>query len=132
MCKAKGVEPCLCFARPCLTTSFEALCPSFRRSSLARNEIGSQRGRFGRIGVEALFGKSQSLLQMWSQRCRRCACLRSGSSSYLFHSKIESPSQKKSQRSTVRVPNLCGNLIDTGLAGLQEMHGAFNAQTLEI
>src|ERR1700739_2315750 len=53
-------------------------------------------------------------------------------SSYLLHSEIEPPSQKKPQRSTVHVPDLCGNLFDTCLAGLQEMHRAFNAQTLEI
>ena len=43
----------------------------------------------------------------------------SESSSYLLHSEIEPPSQKKPQRSTVHVPDLCGNLFDTCLAGLQ-------------
>ena len=56
----------------------------------------------------------------------------SKSSSYLPHSEIEPPSQKESQRSTVLVPDFCGNLFDTCLAGLQQMHRAFNAQTLEI
>src|SRR5580692_9755678 len=58
--------------------------------------------------------------------------MRSRSSSYLLHSEIESPSQKKPQRSTVLVPDFCGNLFDTCLAGLQKMHRALNAQTLEI
>jgi hypothetical protein len=53
-----------------------------------------------------------------------------GSSSYLLHSEIEPPSQKESQRSTVHVPDFCGNLFDTCLAGLQEMYPAFNAETL--
>ena len=59
-------------------------------------------------------------------------CNGSGSSSYLLHSEIEPPSQKESQRSTVHVPDFCGNVVDTCLAGLQEMHRAFNTQTLEI
>ena len=59
-------------------------------------------------------------------------CNGSGSSSYLLHSEIEPPPQKESQRSTVHVPDFCGNVVDTCLAGLQEMHRAFNAQTLEI
>jgi hypothetical protein len=45
---------------------------------------------------------------------------------------FEPPSQKKSQRSTIFIPDLCGYLFDTCLAGLQEMHRAFNAQTLDI
>src|SRR5580658_9148072 len=56
----------------------------------------------------------------------------SRSSSYLLHTNIEPPSQKKPQRSTFLVPDFCGNLFDTCLAGLQKMHGALNAQTLEI
>jgi hypothetical protein len=58
--------------------------------------------------------------------------LRSESSSYLLYSEIEPPSQKESQRPTVHVPDFCGYLVDTCLAGLQEMHRAFSAQTLEI
>jgi hypothetical protein len=45
---------------------------------------------------------------------------------------MEPPSQKESQRSTILVPDFCGNLFDALLAGLQKMHRAFNAQTLEI
>jgi len=59
-------------------------------------------------------------------------CNGSSSSSNLLHTELEPPSQKESQRPTVRVPDLCGNLIDTCLAGLQEMHCSFNTQTLEI
>src|SRR5580698_7099450 len=58
---------------------------------------------------------------------RRCTSLRLESSSYLLHSEIEPPSQQESQRSTVLVSDLCGNLFDTCLAGLQEMHRPFNA-----
>src|ERR1700761_3012322 len=56
----------------------------------------------------------------------------SESSSYLLHSEIEPPPQKKSQRSTVFVPDFCGDLFDTRLTGLQEMYRAFHSQTLEI
>ena len=58
--------------------------------------------------------------------------LRSESSSYLLHAEIKPPTQKESQRSTIPVSNFCGNLFDTCLAGLQEVHRAFNTQTLKI
>ena len=53
-------------------------------------------------------------------------------SSYVLDSEIESASQKQSQRCAVGVPDLCGNLFDTCVAGLLEMHRAFYAQTLEV
>jgi hypothetical protein len=56
----------------------------------------------------------------------------SGSSSYLLHSEIETLPQKESQRSTVLIAYFCSDLFDTCVAGLQEMHRAFNAQTLKI
>jgi hypothetical protein len=84
---------------------------------------------FHNNGVQPSARRKRSVPDWWP--CR-CASRSSGSSSNLFQSKIEPPSQKESQRSTVSVPDLCSNLIDTCLAGLQEMHGAFNAQTLEI
>jgi hypothetical protein len=76
-------------------------------------------------------GESKILSLRWS--CFESACrdlmhvaetqarrpLRSRSSPYLLHSEIEPPSQKKSQRSTVHVPDFCGNLFDTRIAGLQ-------------
>lgn len=67
-----------------------------------------------------------------TEESRRSPALRSESSSYLLHSEIETPSQKKSQRSTVLVPDFCGDLFDACVAGFQEMHRAFNSQTLKI
>lgn len=53
--------------------------------------------------------------------------IHSGTFSNLFYSEIDPSSQQEPQRSTVLVSDFRGNLIDTCVAGLQEMHGAFNA-----
>src|ERR1700679_649485 len=58
--------------------------------------------------------------------------MHSGTSPYLFYSEIDPPSQEEPQRSTVLVPDFCGNLFDTCVACLQEMYSAFNPQALKI
>lgn len=47
------------------------------------------------------------------------------------HAAAQPPAQQRSQSYAVRIADIAGDLVDTGAAGPEEMHGALYPQVLE-
>ncbi len=56
----------------------------------------------------------------------------SSAASQLPDAPAQLAAQQGSQGRPIRIPDLCGDLIDAGVSGAQEMDGVLHAQVLEI
>jgi hypothetical protein len=101
------------------TSARESLC---HRRELCLFTIVLVGGRKGAFGQFTLFRKAHD-------HPPRCRSIRPTN---LLDAITEVTSQEHPQGDSVRITNTRGNLIHTLVAGLQQMHRAFDTQTLEL
>jgi hypothetical protein len=56
----------------------------------------------------------------------------SGAAADFAHAAAEPPAQQRTQRHTFGIADFGGDLIDAGLAGLEQVHGALDPQILKV